>query len=53
VREIPIVFADRAVGTSKMSTRIAVEAMLMVPVMKRSAPRALARSGAARPRSLN
>jgi dolichol-phosphate mannosyltransferase len=53
VREIPIVFADRAVGTSKMSTRIAVEAMLMVPVMKRSAPAALARSGAARPRSLS
>jgi dolichol-phosphate mannosyltransferase len=45
VREIPIVFADRAVGTSKMSTRIAIEAMLLVPVMKRSAPAALARAG--------
>jgi len=44
VREIPIVFADRAVGTSKMSTRIAVEAMLLVPVMKRSAPAALAQA---------
>jgi dolichol-phosphate mannosyltransferase len=53
VREIPIVFADRAVGSSKMSTRIAVEAMLMVPVMKRSAPAALARAEAARPKSLN
>jgi dolichol-phosphate mannosyltransferase len=48
VREIPIVFADRAVGTSKMSTRIAVEAMLLVPVMKRSALAALARAGARR-----
>ena len=47
VREIPIVFADRAVGTSKMSTRIAVEAMLLVPVMKRTAPAALARAGVA------
>jgi dolichol-phosphate mannosyltransferase len=48
VREIPIVFADRAVGTSKMSTRIALEAMLLVPVMKRSAPTALARAGMTR-----
>jgi dolichol-phosphate mannosyltransferase len=53
VREIPIVFADRAVGTSKMSTRIAVEAMLSVPVMKRSAPAALARAGVARAATLN
>ena len=53
VREIPIVFADRAVGTSKMSTRIAVEAMLSVPVMKRSASAALARAGTARATTLN
>ena len=44
VREIPIVFTDRAVGSSKMSSRIAVEAMLLVPVMKRGAPAALARA---------
>jgi dolichol-phosphate mannosyltransferase len=53
VREIPIVFADRAVGSSKMSTRIAVEAMLLVPVMKRSAAGALAKAGAARATTLN
>jgi dolichol-phosphate mannosyltransferase len=53
VREIPIVFADRAVGTSKMSTRIALEAMLLVPVMKRTAPAALARAGVPRATSLN
>ena len=53
VREIPIVFADRALGTSKMSTRIAVEAMLLVPLMKRSAPAALARAGVARATTLN
>ena len=53
VREIPIVFADRALGTSKMSTRIAVEAMLLVPVMKRSAPAALARAGVTRATTLN
>jgi dolichol-phosphate mannosyltransferase len=48
VREIPIVFSDRAVGSSKMSSRIALEAMLSVPVMKRSAPAALARFRAGR-----
>jgi dolichol-phosphate mannosyltransferase len=31
VVEIPIVFSDRTVGTSKMSGRIALEAMLLVP----------------------
>ncbi len=46
-------FADRAVGSSKMSTRIAVEAMLLVPVMKRSAPAALARAGIAPATTLN
>jgi len=44
VREIPIVFADRTVGTSKMSSRIAVEAMWMVPTLRRSARSALARA---------
>jgi dolichol-phosphate mannosyltransferase len=44
VREIPIVFADRTVGSSKMSSRIALEAMLLVPLMKRGAPAALGRA---------
>jgi dolichol-phosphate mannosyltransferase len=41
VTEIPIVFSDRTVGTSKMSARIAVEAMLMVPSLRRTASTAL------------
>jgi dolichol-phosphate mannosyltransferase len=44
VREIPIVFADRTRGRSKMSSTIAVEAMLLVPLMKRNATAALARA---------
>jgi dolichol-phosphate mannosyltransferase len=44
VREIPIVFADRTLGNSKMSTKIALEAMLLVPVMKHNAMAALARA---------
>lgn len=44
VREIPIVFADRTAGTSKMSSRIALEAMIRVPAIKREARRALARA---------
>jgi dolichol-phosphate mannosyltransferase len=35
VREIPIVFRDRAVGRSKMSPRIALEAVWRVPQMRR------------------
>jgi len=31
VREVPILFVDRAVGASKMSWKIALEAMLLVP----------------------
>jgi dolichol-phosphate mannosyltransferase len=53
VREIPIVFMDRAVGSSKMSTRIALEAMLLVPAMRRSAPAALERAGSAPSGSLS
>jgi dolichol-phosphate mannosyltransferase len=34
VREIPIVFRDRAAGTSKMNMRIAVEAVWKVPALK-------------------
>ena len=37
VREIPIVFADRTAGTSKMSSRIALEAMVRVPAIRRLA----------------
>ena len=44
VREIPIVFVDRTVGSSKMSSRIALEAMLLVPLMKRGARAALGRA---------
>lgn len=47
VREIPIVFADRTAGKSKMSTRIALEAVWRVPQLKREAPPALARASAA------
>jgi dolichol-phosphate mannosyltransferase len=36
VVEVPIVFRDREVGQSKMSSRIAVEALLGVPGMRRS-----------------
>jgi len=46
VREVPIVFRDRTEGMSKMSTRIAVEAMWSVPRLRRSAAAAIARAGA-------
>lgn len=35
IQEVPIIFSDRTVGTSKMSSRIAVEAMLLVPRLRR------------------
>ncbi len=44
VREIPIVFPDRVAGTSKMSARIAIEAMWLVPRLRRSARSAIAAS---------
>ena len=37
VAEVPIVFRDRTRGASKMSTRIALEAMLAVPTLRREA----------------
>jgi dolichol-phosphate mannosyltransferase len=37
VREVPILFTDRASGKSKMSWRIAVEAMRVVPSLRRAA----------------
>jgi dolichol-phosphate mannosyltransferase len=48
VKEVPIVFQDRTVGASKMSPRIALEAMWLVPRLRRSATSALARSNTAR-----
>jgi dolichol-phosphate mannosyltransferase len=43
VVEVPIVFSDRTAGSSKMSARIAVEAMWLVPRLRRSASEAIAR----------
>ncbi len=43
VREVPIVFADRTAGKSKMSSRIALEAMWMVPTLRASAKAAVTR----------
>jgi dolichol-phosphate mannosyltransferase len=42
VREVPILFRDRTDGTSKMSARIALEAIFAVPAMRRTAARAIA-----------
>src|SRR3954469_17437373 len=38
VKEVPIVFRDRTEGTSKMSPRIAVEAVWKVPALRRRRP---------------
>jgi dolichol-phosphate mannosyltransferase len=46
VTEVPIVFRDRTRGASKMSTRIAIEAMLAVPTLRRDAARAISRARA-------
>ncbi|MDQ6836516.1 MAG: polyprenol monophosphomannose synthase [Actinomycetota bacterium] len=46
VREIPIVFTDRTAGSSKMSSRIALEAMWLVPTLRLRARAALERAGA-------
>ena len=51
VREIPIVFSDRTAGSSKMSSRIAFEAMLLVPRLRRSARHAVAAARRAREQS--
>jgi dolichol-phosphate mannosyltransferase len=45
VAEVPIVFRDRTSGTSKMSSRIALEAMLSVPTLRRHAAAAVAEAG--------
>jgi dolichol-phosphate mannosyltransferase len=44
VREVPIVFRDRTAGSSKMSPRIAIEAMWLVPLLRRSARAAVQRA---------
>jgi dolichol-phosphate mannosyltransferase len=44
VAEVPIIFRDRTAGESKMSARIALEAMWRVPRLRRSAPAAVARA---------
>ncbi len=44
VSEIPIVFVDREQGASKMSARIALEAMWLVPRLRWTVPQALARA---------
>jgi dolichol-phosphate mannosyltransferase len=46
VLEVPIVFSERRAGKSKMSARIAVEAMWLVPRLRRSAAGVIARTGA-------
>jgi dolichol-phosphate mannosyltransferase len=43
VREIPIVFRDRTAGSSKMSARIAAEAMWLVPRLRHSSRAAIER----------
>jgi dolichol-phosphate mannosyltransferase len=48
VREVPIIFRDREAGTSKMSARIAAEAMWLVPRLRRSAAAAVRRGHRAR-----
>jgi dolichol-phosphate mannosyltransferase len=44
VKEIPILFTDRAAGNSKMSWRIAIEAMLLVPGLRTGRAKQLTRS---------
>jgi dolichol-phosphate mannosyltransferase len=46
VQEVPIVFSDRRAGKSKMSARIALEAMWLVPRLRRSAAAAIKTVGA-------
>jgi dolichol-phosphate mannosyltransferase len=48
VREVPIVFSDRTVGASKMSTRIAIEAIWLVPRLRRTGRAAIEGAGRGR-----
>ena len=49
VTEVPIVFRDRTRGASKMSSRIALEAMWAVPALRRNGPAAISRAQAGQP----
>jgi dolichol-phosphate mannosyltransferase len=49
VAEVPIIFRDRTQGSSKMSSRIALEAMWSVPALRRNAPAAIARARGGQP----
>ncbi len=49
IAEVPITFRDRDAGASKMSSRIALEAMWRVPLLRRTARAAVARGASARP----
>ena len=49
VVEVPIVFRERDAGASKMSGKIALEAMWRVPGLRRSAPAAVRRARPAAP----
>src|ERR1700759_1932712 len=44
VKEVPIVFVDREQGASKMSSRIALEAIWLVPRLRWTVPQALAQA---------
>jgi dolichol-phosphate mannosyltransferase len=46
--EVPIVFTERVMGTSKMSSRIVLEAVLRVPLIRATTRRALARAAVLR-----
>ncbi|MBV8956020.1 MAG: polyprenol monophosphomannose synthase [Solirubrobacterales bacterium] len=48
VQEVPIVFRARTVGKSKMSPRIAIEAMWVVPRLRRSARAAITQAAVRR-----
>ena len=52
VREVPIVFSDRTDGSSKMSARIAIEAIWLVPRLRRSARAAIGQPDRGRARSM-
>ena len=46
--EIPIVFTERVLGTSKMTSRIILEAVLRVPLLRLTSRRALSRAAVQR-----
>ena len=49
IREVPIIFRDRTAGTSKMSARIAAEAIWLVPRLRTGLPRRPERQADRRP----